>query len=133
MISLRRYINLVNLLAAIFDIVGRPLATYKFNALTTRVNLVVLSVVNMFLVYVYFYDLQLIYEGLTYTFLGIVCFILYNSANQICYLMFVVNQKAQNDTREAIGILGTNAIIGGISFGNVLSIGLSKIKLIYFS
>ena len=81
-----------------------------------------------FLILMYFSEVYLMYEGFTYTFFVLTGFLIYRGATGISYYMIQSGMKSTEKTQEAIGILMTNFLIGGIAFGNIISTGLSFIK-----
>ena len=123
-----QYINTANFCSASADFCGRLFASYPFNKLLTQVYSVMGVIVSSFLIYVYFSEVYLMYEGLAYSFYVFTFFLIYRGSTGIGYYMIQAGVKSTEKTQEAIGILMTNSLIGGIAFGNVISTGMSFIK-----
>ena len=82
-----QYINIANFCSAFFDVCGRPLAGYPYNKLLTSVYSVMGVLVSGLLIFMYFSEVYLMYEGLTYTFFVLTGFLIYRGATGISYFM----------------------------------------------
>jgi len=126
--SNKAFINISNLIVAVFEVLGRPFSNFKFNRLVSKVFFFLQIIINIFLVAVYFGYWNGEYEGLCYTFFVLAGFMIFRTAVEISYFMIEAAKKANDENRESIGIIMTYALYSGITVGNVLSIPLPFIR-----
>jgi len=129
-ITREKFLAYCNLSASIFGIASRPLASSRFNKLSTKINFGLVFVASCFLFTAYFTELYDRYEGIVFTYVVLVGLYMWCTGNGISYFNFCARSKANDSNRQAIGALMTNGLFTGVAFGNILSLSLPYIQSI---
>lgn len=119
--SAEKYILILNIIAAVFDFIMRPVAVKSYARALVMSSFYIGAIVALVTVYFFMVDFQVENEGVIYLNFVIVAFILSRTSVAINYFMINSNKKANNETMEGIASIMTNMTQFGVCFGNVLS------------
>ena len=84
------------------------------------------------MVFVYLTNYQIKHEKVAYILLILVSNYVFCGGISTACLMAKSSQKVNSRIKEAVGSLMVNCLMGGMAFGNLSSIALTKVKDIYF-
>ena len=101
---------------------GRLASSYLFNHLLINVNQVIGYFVMIYFLVVYFFQLNLEYEGLCFTSMWLVCFLIYRESHGVTFLMMQSGKRANEINKEAAGQLMSNAFNFSRGVGSIISI-----------
>lgn len=128
LISKRAYSSILNTLIPIFAIIGRIIANNSFNAIVTHSLLIISIIGDAFLIYAYFTNLNIHYEGIMYTVFVLHSFSFLRTACSLSYFTILAGQKATRKTKVAIGVLITFSELMGHSGGSIIAIAFPYLK-----
>ena len=103
LIPKKTYIINLNFFVAFNYLIGRLSGSFNFNHLLIIVNQVLGYIILVFMLVVYFFELNLEYEGLCYTSIFLICFMIYREANAMTFLIIQSGKKAGEQNKEAAG------------------------------
>jgi len=121
------YINNINLISAICDVAGRPMAAKPYNRVLIQITLVISILLTIFICSEYALGWYKDYSFMGYATYGIVAFTMLRTSTAITYLIVSANIKASERNQGVIGVLMTLSLIGGIASGNLVSMGFNYI------
>lgn len=132
LISPEKYILILNIIAAIFDLISRPFAVKKFGRILVISSFYIGGVMVIFTIYIFLINFQIENEGVVYLNFVIVAFLISRTSLSISYYMINSNKKARKDTMEGIASIMTNILHLGVALGNILSNLFLVVKDQYF-
>ena len=126
--SISHFIVYLNLLAAIFDYLGRFFTFKKYTKAMVNISHVTHVLINIVIYWIYFSDFGAYKEGFSMLMFPFAAFSLFKTAMCIGHYMIQSGIKSTDRTRQAVGAIMSNLLVFGIFFGNITSIVLSEVK-----
>lgn len=118
--SKKMYASILNILVPFFGIVGRIFANNPFNYVLTKALLFTAVLGDIFLIYSYYTNLNLRFEGIIFIVFVLHGFTFLRTACALTFFTIIAGRKATKKTKEAIGVLVTVSELigqGGASLG----------------